>query len=48
MYDNWFDDHLYGIIVKKAYVPNNVLKKFQEEPIELPPWAPLNAFFEHR
>jgi bleomycin hydrolase len=43
MYDNWFDEHVYGIIVKKAYVPNSVLKIFQEEPVELPPWTPINT-----
>jgi bleomycin hydrolase len=43
MYDKWFDEHLYCIVVKKAYVPNDVLKIFQEEPVELPPWAPMNG-----
>jgi len=46
MYDKWFDEHVYSIIVKKAYVPNGALKIFQEEPVELPPWTPLNAFFD--
>ncbi|MBN1394608.1 MAG: C1 family peptidase [Pirellulales bacterium] len=46
MYDKWFDEHVYSIIVKKAYVPNDVLKVFQDEPVELPPWAPMNSFFE--
>ena len=42
MYDKWFDEHLYDVVVRKAYVPNEVLKIFQEEPVELPPWNPLN------
>ena len=46
MYDKWFDEHVYSIIVKKAYVPNGVLKILQEEPVKLPPWAPLNALFD--
>ncbi len=37
MYDKWFDEHVYSIIIKKAYVPNDVLKLYQEEPVELPP-----------
>jgi bleomycin hydrolase len=44
MYDKWFEEHVYDSVVKKAYVPNDVLKVFQEEPIELPPWNPLNSF----
>jgi len=47
MYDKWFDDHLYCVIVKKAYVSNEVLKVFQEEPVELPPWTPMNTLFDN-
>jgi bleomycin hydrolase len=43
MYDKWFDEHVYDTIVKKAYVPNDVLKIFQEEPVELPPWTTFNT-----
>jgi bleomycin hydrolase len=43
MYDKWFDANLYCVVVKKAYLTNEVLKLFQEEPVELPPWAPMNA-----
>lgn len=46
MYDKWFDEHVYSIIIKKAYVPNDVLKAFQDEPVELPPWSPMNSFFQ--
>lgn len=44
MYDRWFNLHVYSINVKKAYVPNSVLKVFQEEPVELPAWTPMNSF----
>ncbi|MBN2022281.1 MAG: C1 family peptidase [Pirellulales bacterium] len=43
MYDKWFDEHVYGITIKKAYVPNKLLKLFKEPAVELPPWAPMNA-----
>ena len=43
MYDKWFDANLYCVVVKKAYLTNEVLKLFQEEPVELPPWAPMNS-----
>jgi bleomycin hydrolase len=46
MYDRWFDEDVYSVVVKKAYVPNGVLKIFQEKPVELPPWAFMNAFFD--
>ena len=26
--------------------PNDVLKLYQEEPVELPPWAPMNEMFK--
>lgn len=45
LYDKWFDEHIYSIIVKKAYVPNKVLKIYQQKPIELPPWSSMNLFF---
>jgi bleomycin hydrolase len=43
MYDKWFDEHVYDTVVRKAYVPNEVLKVFQEEAIEVPPWNVLNS-----
>jgi bleomycin hydrolase len=43
MYDKWFDEHVYDSVVRKAYVPNDVLKVLQEETVELPPWYPLNT-----
>ncbi len=42
LYDKWFDEHVYSIIVKKAYVPNEVLKVFNEKAVELPPWSSMN------
>jgi len=43
MYDSWFDRHVYQVIVKKAYVPNKILKRYQDKPITLPPWHPMAA-----
>jgi bleomycin hydrolase len=43
MYDKWFDEHVYDTVVRKAYVPNEVLNVFQEATIEVPPWNVLNA-----
>jgi len=43
MYDGWFDRHVYQVIVKKAYVPNKILKRYQDDPITLPAWHPMAA-----
>ena len=41
LYDNWFNEHLYMIVVKKAYVPKDILKLFEQKPIVLPRWHPM-------
>ena len=41
LYDNWFDEHLYMIVVKRAYVPKEILKSYQQMPIILPRWHPM-------
>jgi bleomycin hydrolase len=40
MYDSWFDENVFNVIVRKAYVPEKILKIFQEPPTKLPPWYP--------
>lgn len=40
LYDRWFDEHVYTIIVNKKHVPQKTLKIFQEEATELPAWYP--------
>ena len=46
MYDSWFDENVFNVIVRKAYVPEKILKIFQEEPTKLPPWYPSVAIVE--
>lgn len=41
LYDSWFDENVYSIIVQKKYVPGDVLKIFEKKPIVLPPWDPI-------
>ena len=43
MYDNWFNEHLFEIVVKKKYVPKKVLADFAQKPIELPRWHPMST-----
>jgi len=46
LYDSWFDNHLYNIIVKKKFVPKEILKIFDEKAIELPPWDPMYSILK--
>lgn len=40
LYDDWFEHHVYTIIINKRHVDQDVLKVFDEEATELPPWYP--------
>jgi bleomycin hydrolase len=41
MYDDWFEMNVFGLIVKKQYVPENILKIFEQKPTKLPVWDPM-------
>jgi len=41
MYDNWFDMNIYGIIVQKKYLPEDVIKISEQTPVKLPVWDPM-------
>ena len=46
LYDSCFDEHVYAVVVKKAYVPNE-LQKILEQPVTvLPPWHPMMVLFK--
>ncbi len=42
MYDNWFDDYVYEVIVNKKYLTEETKKIFEQEPIHLPVWDPMS------
>ncbi len=44
LYDSWFDTYVYSIIVKKEYVPDEVLKIFEQPAIKRPVWDPVYSF----
>jgi len=44
LYDKWFDLNVYSIIVKKKYVPEEILKIYKLPPIIVPPWDPMFSF----
>jgi bleomycin hydrolase len=41
MYDGWFDLHVYNVIVRKEYLPAEVLEILKQKPTKLPPWDPM-------
>lgn len=43
MYDDWFDNYLYSVIARKKYVPEDILKMFDKEPIIVPVWDPVSS-----
>jgi bleomycin hydrolase len=46
MYNDWFDMFVYNIIVKKEYVPDDVLKIFDKSPVIIPVWDPMTGRVE--
>jgi bleomycin hydrolase len=40
LYDSWFDENVYVVIVPKTFVSKEILAIFSEPAIELPPWYP--------
>lgn len=41
MYDDWFTDNVYKVIVHRDYVPAEILKILDQPPIKLPVWDPM-------
>ncbi len=41
MYDSWFDEYLYSVVVKKSFLPADVLDVLKQRPVVLPPWDPM-------
>jgi len=46
LYDTWFDNHVYNIIVMKKFVPKDILKIYEQDPIILPPWDPMYSMLK--
>ena len=40
LYNDWFDEHVYMVIVNKRHVPADLMKVFDEPITVLPPWYP--------
>lgn len=41
MTDKWFDEYMFRLVVNKKYIPSDVLKILETQPILLPPWDPM-------
>ncbi|RKZ08235.1 aminopeptidase, partial [bacterium] len=45
MYDNWFDEYVFAVIINKAYLPDDVTALFKTKPITLPAWDPMRDMY---
>jgi bleomycin hydrolase len=45
MYSNWFDAYVFNVIIHKKYIPENVLKLLDTEPVNIPAWDPFYTSF---
>lgn len=43
MTDEWFDEYMFRLIIRKKYIDTETLKISSMEPILLPPWDPMFA-----
>jgi bleomycin hydrolase len=41
LYDSWFQNHVFEIIVKRKFVPAEILALFDQPIITVPPWDPM-------
>lgn len=43
MTDSWFDEYMYEVAVRRAYVPARSLAALEEDPVALDPWDPMGS-----
>ena len=43
MNDNWFDEHVFEIAVRRNALPKNLREAWKQPPITLPPWDPMGS-----
>ena len=41
MTDEWFNEYMFRVVVESKYVPEDILKLLEHEPILLPAWDPM-------
>jgi bleomycin hydrolase len=47
MYDDWFNEYLYVVIINKKYLPGKVKHILEQEPVHLPPWDPMISILKN-
>lgn len=43
MTDEWFDEYMYQVVVNKKYLPEEIVREYESEPIMLEPWDPMGS-----
>ena len=43
MNDSWFNEYMFEIAAPKSYLPEDLQRALDTEPILLPPWDPMGA-----
>ena len=43
MTDEWFNEYMFRVVVERKYVPEDILRLLEQEPILLPAWDPMFA-----
>ncbi|HEM47650.1 MAG TPA: aminopeptidase, partial [Alphaproteobacteria bacterium] len=46
MYDDWFTDNVFSVIVHKRHLPRDVVSLLDTEPTILPAWDPMRRAFD--
>jgi len=46
MTDSWFDAYMFRLVVKKEYIPDDILKILDQKPVKLRPWDPMFIPYE--
>ncbi|MBC1515690.1 aminopeptidase C [Listeria immobilis] len=41
--DSWMDEYTFQVVVRKKYLPKELLNAFEQEPIVLKPWDPMGS-----
>jgi bleomycin hydrolase len=48
MYDEWFSDYVFNVIVHKKHIPEKIVKLLDTEPVRIPAWDPMRSAFDRR
>lgn len=43
MMDGWFDEYLYEVVVSRKYLPLELIRALETEPVHLEPWDPMGS-----